>query len=394
MAAKGDTTRGARPTTLPAYPEPAQVGADLGSGPIERRTAACLALDIENYSVMVSLDEVKAHRSVGEDLSSVVGLIHKHGGHVLQFSGDGLLAEFPGARATVRSALHIQRGAAKRNSRRAANDRIRFRIGINVGEIVAQGSRISGDAINIAAAREQIAEPGGICISQAVFQEVRRTVKANYTSTGAARLKNIRYPVGTYRVAIDGAGASPAAPGGEDIATHFQAWDYLPAIAILPLENLGGDARSDYFSDGVVEDVIVSLAGLRDLRVIARSSTFGYQSGKTDVRAVGKTLGVGYVLSGSVRRAAKTIRVSAQLSDTRTGLHIWAESSEFPPDDLFAMQDNLVHHIVTRIAPHVREEEVRRAMRRRPENMTAYDRTLRALYLMDYIDRSEERRVG
>jgi len=170
-------------------------------------------------------------------------------------------------------------------------------------------------------------------------------------------------------------------------AVQQETRDYLPSIAILPLENLSEDGVSDYFSEGVVEDVIVSLAGLRELRVISRGSTLGYPSGRTDVREVGRMLDVRYVLSGSIRRSTSTIRASVQLSDAQSGISLWAEASEFRPGDLFETQDQLVRRIVTRIAPNIREEELRRAMRKRPENMTAYDRTLQALHLMDYMDK-------
>ena len=187
-------------------PEPAEVGAHLGSGPIERRLSAFLALDIKNYSAMISQDETAAHKRVGRDLASVVRTIHKHSGRVLQFSGDGLLAEFPSSIATLESALSIQSAAAKRNRRRAADGQIEYRIGVSAGDIVVQSGRVGGDTVNIAARLEQIAEAGGICISEAVYGQVRSTIRANYTNIGAVRLKNIRYPVGTYRVVPRGKG--------------------------------------------------------------------------------------------------------------------------------------------------------------------------------------------
>jgi adenylate cyclase len=367
--------------------EPAEVGSGLGSGRIERRLASFMALDIKNYSVMISRDEAGAHVRVGKDLAAVVRQIHKYGGHVLSFAGDGLLAEFRSAQTTLRSALAIQSGAVKRNRRRSTDEQIDYRIGINSGQIVVQSGRVGGDTINIAARLEQIAEPGGICISATVHSQVHRTVKATYTNLGAARLKNIRYPVGTYRVArSDGTERQMSALHGVE-AVQQETRDYLPSIAILPLENLSEDGVSDYFSEGVVEDVIVSLAGLRELRVISRGSTLGYPSGRTDVREVGRMLDVRYVLSGSIRRSTSTIRASVQLSDAQSGISLWAEASEFRPGDLFETQDQLVRRIVTRIAPNIREEELRRAMRKRPENMTAYDRTLQALHLMDYMDK-------
>jgi adenylate cyclase len=380
----GHNTRSQRIPLLVAS-EPDNVGAALGTGPVERRLAAFLALDIKDYAAMISRDEAGAHRRVGRDLVIVVRQIHKQGGRILQFTGDGLLAEFSSASATLRAALSIQVSSHSRNRRRSADDRIEYRIGINSGDFVVQSGRVGGDTVNIAARLEQIAEPGGICISEVVHSQVHRTVSAIYTNIGAPRLKNIRYAVHAYRVTpVAGKGRTSSSPSH---AGPAESQDYRPSIAILPLENLNAGSDSDYFSDGVVEDVIVSLGGLRELRVISRTSTLGYPSGKVDVRDVGKALGVRYVLSGSIRRSARTIRASVVLSDSEAGTNLWAETAEFPSDDLFRVQDDLVRHIVTRIAPHIREEELRRAMRQRPESMTAYDRTLQALHLMDYMDK-------
>ncbi|MFO1024944.1 MAG: adenylate/guanylate cyclase domain-containing protein [Acetobacteraceae bacterium] len=362
------------------------MGPDLGSGQVGRRLAAFLALDIKDYSAMMSHNEAETHRNVGRDLAVVVRQIHRHGGLVLQFSGDGLLAEFNSAAATLQAALQIQSSARKRNQRRFQHQQIEYRIGVNVGDIVVQGNRIGGDTVNVAARLEQISEPGGICISEAVFAQVHRRVRATYTSIGVVRLKNISHPVGIYRVSgwrresrQDWRSATPAVGQSPP--------DYRPSIAVLPLENPTAGGEPDYFAAGVVEDIIVSLSGLRELRVISRSSTLSYRSGQTDVREVGRALGVGYVLSGSIRRSADVIRGSVELSDAQTGFSLWAETAEFPPDDLFKVQDRLVERVVTRIAPHIRDEELRRAMRQRPESMTAYDRTLQALHLMDYLDK-------
>lgn len=367
-------------------PEPAEVGAHLGSGPIERRLSAFLALDIKNYSAMISQDETAAHKRVGRDLASVVRTIHKHSGRVLQFSGDGLLAEFPSSIATLELALSIQSAAAKRNCRRAADGQIEYRIGVSAGDIVVQSGRVGGDTVNIAARLEQIAEAGGICISEAVYGQVRSTIRANYTNIGAVRLKNIRYPVGTYRVVPRGKGErEKESPRAATSPTDSQ--NYPPSIAILPLANLSDDVDLDYFTDGLVEDIIVSLAGLRELRVISRASTLSYRSGGTDVREIGDALGVRYVLSGSIRRSERIIRASFELIEAQTGFSLWVDVNTFPPGGLFEIQDQLVQRIVTRIAPHIREEELRRAIRQRPESMTAYDRTLQALHFMDYMDK-------
>lgn len=387
MVSDDDKRKSRASTVSGSQAEPVQIGRGLGTGQVERRLAAFLALDIKDYSVMISRDEAVAHKRVGRDLAAVVRNIHKFDGHIFQFTGDGLLAEFSSAGATLKSALQIQSAAASRNRRRLPDQRVHYRIGINAGDVVVQNGRVGGDVINIAARLEQIAEAGAICISETVFSQVSRTVRANYTNIGAIRLKNIRYPVPTYRVSPPAGRGRRTGQASGTLIERPEDHDYRPSIAILPFTNLSDDVASDYFSDGVVEDIIVSLAGLRELRVISRTSTLGYHDMKTDVREVGKTLGVRYVLSGSIRRSANRIRVAAELSDTRTGFGIWSDRADFAPGELFEMQDRLVHHIVSRIAPQIREEELRQAMRQRPESMTAYDRTLQALHLMDYLDR-------
>jgi TolB-like protein/class 3 adenylate cyclase len=367
--------------------EPKEAGGGPGSGRIERRLAAFLALDIKDYGAMISRDEVGAHRRVGRDQAAVVRQIHKFGGRIMHLAGDGLMAEFVSARSTLQAALAIQAGSARRNRRRADEYQIEYRIGISSGEAVVQDDRVGGNTVNIAARLEQIADPGGICITESVFEQVNGTVNATYTSLGATRLKNIRYPIRTYRVSLHRSQQEQMPFLRRAVAGKSETQEYRPSIAILPFENLSDDATHDYFSEGIVEDVIASLSGLREMQVISRSSTLGFRGGRTDVRIVGKTLGVDYVLSGSMRRAAVAIRASVELSDARTGVSLWSETTEFPMADLFEAQDQLVRHIVSRIAPHIRDEELRRAMRRRPENMTAYDHTLRALHLMDYMDK-------
>ena len=306
-------------STVATFPEPAEVGPGLGKGQVERRISAFLALDIKNYSIMISRDESGAHRRVGKDLAAVVRTIHKHTGRVVNFAGDGLMAEFSAPHATLQAALEIQSAAARRNRRRMVDDQIEYRIGINAGDIVVQRGRVGGETVNIAARLEQIAEAGEICISEAVFGQVRSAVRASYTNIGAVRLKNIRYPVGTYRVSLTRGRQATRHAASRAFVASTDSQDYGPSIAILPFENLSGGADSDYFSDGLVEDIIVSLAGLRELRVISRASTLSYVSGRTDVRDVGNALGVKYVLSGSVRRLPQTIRAAVQLTDAQTG---------------------------------------------------------------------------
>jgi adenylate cyclase len=377
----------ARSQSLLLASEPKQAGRGVGNSRVERRLAAFLALDIKDYGAMISRDEVGAHSRVGRDLAAVVQQIHKFGGRIMHLAGDGLMAEFVNARSTLQAALAIQSRAAKRNRRRVDEHQIEYRIGISSGDVIVQDDRVGGNIVNIAARLEQIADPGGICITETVFEQVQRTVGATYTSLGATRLKNIRYPIRTYRVSLRRTTRDQMPSLCRAVAGKSETQEYRPSIAILPFENMSDDEAYDYFSEGIVEDVIASLSGLREMQVISRSSTLGFRSGRTDVRKVGETFGVDYVLSGSMRRTSSAIRASVELSDARSGVSLWGETTEFPMADLFEAQDQLVRHIVSRIAPHVRDEELRRAMRRRPENMTAYDRTLQALHLMDYMDK-------
>ncbi|HUB48467.1 MAG TPA: adenylate/guanylate cyclase domain-containing protein [Acetobacteraceae bacterium] len=394
MTTAADDRPDDRSEGLRSWPEPTQIGPDLGSGRIKWQQAAFLALDIRNYGAMVSRDEVAAHKNVGKDLATVVRQIHRYNGRVLQFSGDGLLAAFASARSTLQAALRIQSTARKRNIKRQEEHRIEYRIGVNAGPIVVQGGRVGGDTVNIAARLEQIAEAGGICVSESVYAQVHHMASAIFTNIGAIRLKNVRSPVVAYRVSVRQGRTDRNVVENPLLPRQTETAEYLPSIAILPFSNLHDTSTPDYFSDGVVEDIIVSLAGLRELRVISRTSTLSYLSGETDVREVGRMLGVRYVLSGSIRRSANAIRVSVELSDAQSGFSVWAETSEFPPGDLFEMQDHLVRRIVSRIAPHIREEELHRAMRVRPESMTAYDRLLQALHLMDYMDKDMFRQAG
>ncbi len=247
--------------------------------------------------------------------------------------------------------------------------RIEFRIGIHVGDIMIEDGDIFGDGVNIAARLEGIAQPGGICISDDAYRQVRGKLDADFQDAGEQMLKNIARPVRVYRLASGGVRTEIAALALPD----------RPSIAVLPFLNMSGDPEQEYFADGMVEEIITGLSRLKWLFVIARNSSFTYKGRAVDVRQVGRELGVRYVLEGSVRKGGQRLRITAQLVDAATGNHLWADKYEGALDDIFDLQDQITLDVVRAIEPSVQMAEVERARRKRPENLDAYDHLLRAL---------------
>jgi TolB-like protein len=254
-----------------------------------------------------------------------------------------------------------------------ADQRIEFRIGINLGDIVIDGDDILGDGVNIAARLEGIAEPGGICVSAKVHEEVRGKLGVVFDDLGPQQIKNIAQPVRTYRVDL----GTPAPLNEEAKPAPSQV--ERPSIAVLPFENMSGDPEQAYFADGMAEDLITALSHFRWFLVIARNSSFTYKGHAVDVRTVGRELGARYVLEGSVRKGGNRLRINAQLIETETGNHLWAEKYDGALEDVFDLQDHITEGVAGAIEPSLRQAEVERARRKRPENLDAYDLYLRAL---------------
>jgi adenylate cyclase len=343
---------------------------------VERRLAAILAADVAGYSRLMGLDEegtltrLNAHRR--EFLEPTIG---EHRGRIVKRTGDGVLIEFSSAVDAARCAIQQQRGMAQRNVRVPAEQRIELRIGIHIGDIMIDEGDIFGDGVNIAARLESIAQPGGICISDDAYRQVRGKVDANFQDSGEQDLKNIARPVRVYQwqpdtaVVADSVSANAAQPD-------------KPSIAVLRFQNMSGDPEQEYFADGMVEDIITGLSRIKWLFVIARNSSFAYEAKAIDIKQVGRELGVRYVLEGSVRRASKHVRITAQLIDASTGAHLWAERYDRPLDDIFAVQDEITLSVVGTIEPNLRAAEYDRVKRKRPENLGAYDLVLRAMPLV------------
>jgi len=297
--------------------------------------------------------------------------VAEHHGRIVKRTGDGALIEFGSAVDAVRCAIEVQRGMSERNVSTSPDKHIELRIGVHVGDVIFEEGDIFGDGVNIAARLEGIAQPGGVCISDDTYRQVRSKVDANFEDLGEQPLKNIKQKVRAYQLKGDG-GASPA-----------PALPEKPSIAVLPFQNMSGDPEQEYFADGMVEDIITGLSRIKWLFVIARNSTFAFKGQSVDVKQVGRQLGVRYVLEGSVRKAGDRVRVTAQLIDAETGAHVWAERYDRAMDDIFALQDDITLSTVAAIEPSLRQAEIERAKRKRPENLDAYDLVLRATPLAD-----------
>jgi adenylate cyclase len=337
---------------------------------VERKLAAILAADVASYSRLMGSDEegtlvrLKAHRTELIDPK-----ILEYRGRVVKTTGDGILIEFPSVVDAVLCAVEVQQGMQRRNTDIPDEKRIKFRVGINVGDIIIDHDDIHGEGVNVAARLEGIAEPGGICISDDAFRQVQGKVSSEFTDIGEQRLKNIVKPIRVYRVQFRGV----AAP------RTTLALPEKPSIAVLPFQNMSGDPEQEYFADGVVEEIITALSRFRQLFVIARNSSFAYKGKSPDVRQVGRELGVRYLLEGSVRRVSSRVRITGQLLDASNGAHLWADRFEGGLEDIFDLQDQVTASVVGAIMPKLEEEEIERAKRKPTERLDAYDYYLRGL---------------
>ena len=342
----------------------------MASERVERRLKAILAADVAGYSRLVGADEEgtlaqwKAHWHAVIDPK-----IQEHSGRIVRITGDGLLAEFASVVAAVRCAVEIQRAMSERNADVPQENRIEFRMGINVGDIIIDGTDMWGDGVNVAARLEALSEPGGICVSGRVQEDVHGRLDVAFEDAGEQQLKNIARPVRVYRVRFEGAAkARPAPP-----------LPHKPSIAVLPFNNMSDDPEQEYFADGIVEEITTVLSRMRWLFVIARNSSFTYKGRAVDVKQVGRELGVRYVLEGGVRKAANRVRITAQLIDASTGAHLWADRFEGMLEDLFDLQDQVTASVVGAIAPKLEQAEIERAKHKPTESLDAYDCYLRGI---------------
>ena len=336
---------------------------------VERRLVAILAADVAGYSRLVGADEEgtlarwKAHwRELIEPK------ITEHHGRIVRITGDGLLLEFTSAVAAVRCAVEVQRDMAERNAELPQRKRIEFRMGINVGDIIIDGGDLWGEGVNVAARLEALAEPGGICVSARVQEDVHGRLDVAFEDTGERQLKNIARPVRVYSVRPNATGAEPASAPSD-----------RPSIAVLPFNNMSDDPQHEYFAEGVVEEIITALSAMRWLFVIPRTSSFTYKGRAVDAKQAGREMGVRYVLEGEVRKEANRVRITAQLIDASSGAHLWSDRFEGALEHIFDLQDQVTASVVSAIAPKLEQIGGKLAKHKPTQNLDAYDYYLRGI---------------
>ena len=309
---------------------------------VQRRLAAILAADVVGYSRLMGEDEAGTLARLGACEESVIEpLVARHNGRIVKRMGDGFLVEFGSIVAAVECGVAWQKAAEESAGDAPEATAIRFRIGINIGDVVVKGDDIYGDGVNIAARLEGLARPGGICLSGMAYQSVKAKIDVPFEDLGERDLKNIAEPVRVYSIAFETPGTQSAG-----FSERVQVPSDTPSIAVLPFDNLSGDPEQEYFSDGVTEDIITELSRYPDFLVIARNSTFVYKHKAVAHKQIARDLGVQFVLEGSVRRSGNRVRVTAQLVDASTGSHLWAERFDRTLDDIFAVQDEITATIV------------------------------------------------
>jgi len=391
---------------------------------VKRKLAAIFSADVKGYSRLMGEDEKGTVRTLNVYKEIMTGLTQHHHGRVVDAPGDNVLAEFASVVDAVECAVEIQKRLRTRNAELPENRRMEFRIGINLGDVIEDGEQILGDGVNIAARLESLSEAGGICISGTVFDQVKNKLNLGYKYLGEQTVKNILEPVRVYQVIMEPEAAGKVIAEKKAKPRQWQRavlglvviviavvaavaiWQLYfrptrlpvevasrqkmanplpdkPSIAVLPFVNMGGDPEQAYFADGMTEDLITDLSKVAGLFVIARNSTFAYKGKATDIREVAKTLGVRYVLEGSVRRSGAQVRVNAQLIDATTGGHVWADRYDGDLKNIFAFQDKVTRNVVSALAVELTKDDRERVARRGTENTQAYDVFLKGwqLYL-------------
>jgi adenylate cyclase len=343
---------------------------------MERRLAAIFAADVAGYSRLIGADEEGTLARLQAHWRELIEpKIAEHQGRIVKTTGDGVLAEFASPVKAVRCAIDVQHGMSDRNASVPHGQRIEFRIGINLGDVIVEDGDIFGDGVNVAARLESIAEPGAVYISRTVRDFVGSTPEIVLEDLGERELKNIARSVQVFRIAAPTqvAGVPPSAA---------PAVPHRPSIAVLPFTNMSGDAEQEYFSDGITEDLITDLSKISALFVIARNSSFAYKGRSVKVQEIGRDLGVRFVLEGSIRKAGNRVRITAQLIDADSGGHVWAERFDRDLTDIFATQDEVVENIVGALAVKLTQNEAQRLHRRATANVEAYETWLRARELL------------
>jgi len=350
---------------------------------VERRLAAILAADVVGYTRLMGQDEagtlaaLTAHRE-----EFIQPKIAEHKGRLIKLMGDGALVEFSSVIDALACAAELQSGMAERNRQAADKPQIVFRIGINLGDVIVEGDDLYGDGVNLASRLEGLAEPGGICISAKVYDEVKNKLALAYEDMGEREFKNVAEPIRVYLI-VPGRADDRKSPEAEVDLTLPEK----PSIAVLPFDNMSGDPEQEFFADGITEDLTTALSKVRWFFVIARNSTFTYKGKAVEVKQVAKELGVRYVLEGSVRKAGTRVRITAQLIDATTGRHVWAERYDRQIEDIFELQDEMSQTIAGAVEPELSAAERDRVLTKPPDNLDAWENYQRGLWNMWFYER-------
>ena len=346
---------------------------------VERRLAAVLAADFAGYSRLMGRDEERTLAQLKTLRKTLVDPgIATHRGRIVKTTGDGMLVEFASAVDAARCAVAVQREMAQQNISVSPELRIEFRIGIHVGDIIIDDNDIFGDGVNIAARLEGIAEPGGVCISDDAYRQIRGKIDVAFNDIGEQALKNITEPMHAWHIRL--AGESPATRASSSaIQIQDLALPNKPSIVVLPFDNMSAEPGQDYLADGIVEAITAALSCIRSFFVIARTSAFTYKGRATNARDVGKELGVAYLLEGSVQKAGNRLRIIVQLIETEGGAHVWSSRFDGAIEDFFDLEDRITEQVAGALQPSIRIAEIERSRRKRPQDLGSYDFTMRAM---------------
>jgi adenylate cyclase len=356
---------------------------------MERRLAAILSADVVGYSRLMGEDEagtLDALKAIRKEL--VAPEIAGHKGRIVKLMGDGLLAEFASVVEAVECAVAIQTSMPNRNAGTPPGREIMLRIGINLGDVIIEGRDIYGDGVNVAARLEGLAEPGGICLSDTVYQNVKAKLDLAFEDLGNRQVKNIAEPVHAYRIALRG----QKAPSGTLADRRSQLPD-KPSIVVLPFTNLSGDPEQEFFSDGLTEDIISALSAWHYFPVVSRGTSFLFKGQSIDARKAAQELGVRYVLEGSVRKSGNRMRISVQLSDAVADAQVWAEKFDRNLEDIFELQDEITHRVAAVVAPELEKAEARRVLDKTPASFGAWEAVQRGVALLQEFSKDANARA-
>ncbi len=352
----------------------------------ERRLAAIVSTDVVGYSRLMGADETGTLSALRSHRAELIDpKIAAHGGRIVKTMGDGLLLEFPSVVEATQCAVEVQQGMAARNVDVPVAEQLVMRVGVNLGDIIIDGDDIYGDGVNIAARLQELSEPGGICISSRVHDDVRDRLEIEFTDSGLEELKNIKRPVHLWRWS-----ASPDAGARRQRSSEPPpSLPDKPSVVVLPFDNMSADPEQEFLADGIVETITAALSRIRSFFVIARNTAYTYKGRAMNVLDIGRELGVAYVLEGSIQHAGMRVRITVQLIETDGGAHVWAERYDGDIDDIFDLQDRITEQVAGALQPSIRIAEIERSRRKRPQDLGAYDYAMRAMPHVWVLEKDE-----